>query len=118
VCATRLARDRDARATSLGAAIVAVEQEIRKRGQADYTELLDEAVADHAQAQYQISAALASLEAAQSRARGAYVAAQSLAANAGKMQVTRGLRDTPSTEDIVSDGGLGPLLPDHDRVAA
>jgi hypothetical protein len=110
--------DRDHRATSLGAAIAAVEGEIRKRASADYLELIDETVGDYEQARYQISAALASLEAAQARARGAYVSVQSLAANAGDTQVTRSLRDTPSVEDIVRDGGLASLLPDHDHAIA
>jgi hypothetical protein len=121
---TRLAKladevaDRDNRATSLGAAIVAIEQEIRQRASADYHELLEEAIADHEQARYQVSGQLASLDAAQARARGAYVAVQSLASNAGDMQVTRSLRDTPSAQDIVRDGGLAPLIPDPDRATA
>jgi len=54
---TRLAKladevaDRDNRATSLGAAIVAIESEIRQRASADYHELLEEAIADHEQAE-------------------------------------------------------------------
>jgi len=39
--------DRDNRATSLGAAIAAIEREIRQRASADYHELLEEAVAEH-----------------------------------------------------------------------
>jgi hypothetical protein len=111
--------DRDHRSTALGAAIVAIEGEIRKCAQANHDELMAKVMTDYDQARYQIDAALASLEAARARARGAYVAAQSLAANAGDMHVTRGLRDVPPTiEDIVRDGGLASLLPDHDHAIA
>jgi hypothetical protein len=108
--------DRDARAVSLGAAIVAVDSEIRRVAGANYPELRDEAIADHEQARHQIDAQLAALAAAQARARAAYVTTQALASNAGDMAATRGLRDVPSVEQIVRDGGLGPLIPDHDRV--
>jgi len=110
--------DRDHRATTLAAAIATIEGEVRRVAQAAYPELLDEAIADYDQARYQIDAALASLDAAQSRARGAYAAAQSISANAGDMAVTRGLRDVPNVEQLVSDGGLGPLINDRDRIAA
>jgi hypothetical protein len=72
-------------------------------------------VADHEQARYQVSAALASLAAAHARARGAYVAVQAIAANAGAMNVTASLCDVPNVEDIVRDGGLDPLVNDRDR---
>jgi hypothetical protein len=67
--------DRDHRATALGAAIVAIDGEIRQRAQASYDELIEEAVSDDEQARCQIEAALASLEAAHARARGAFIAA-------------------------------------------
>jgi hypothetical protein len=110
------AADSDHKAAALAAAIVAVEQEIRKRAQAGYDELVEEAVSDHEQARYQVSAALASLEAAQARARGAYIAAQAITANAGRTHIR--MRDVPNLEQLVRDGGLGPLINSTDLTVA
>jgi len=58
----------------------------------------------------------ASLEAAQSRARGAYVAVQNITANAGRAHIR--VRDVPNPEQLVRDGGLGPLINSNDLTVA
>jgi hypothetical protein len=109
------AAEHDRSVTALDAALAAIEGEIRTRARGAYDELLDEAVADHEQAREQIIEALQLLGAARARARGAYTAAQAVAANAGAMHVTASLHDIPSIEGIVGDGGLEPLIHPHDR---
>jgi chromosome segregation ATPase len=113
------AADHDRTVEALGAAIAAIEAEIRERAQAACDELLDEAVAEHEQAREQVTEALQSLAAAQGRARAAYTAAQAVAANAGVLHITARMRDVPNVERIVRGGGLEPLIPhDRDRIAA
>jgi hypothetical protein len=118
---TRLAKlaeevaEHDHKATAQGAAIVAIETEVRQRASAGYDELLDEAIGEHEQARQRITEALQSLAAGQARACAAYAAAQAIASNAGVLHITARMRVVPKLEQITRDGGIDPLINSHDR---
>jgi hypothetical protein len=102
----------------LARAIVAIDDEARRVTMIHCDELLDEAIAMHDHARGRIVELVAQLHEQRAALRSAYIAAQSIAASAGRNTLNARLRDTPSVATIVHEGSAPPLIHQDDRAIA
>jgi hypothetical protein len=99
-------------------AIVAIDDEARRVTMIHCDELLDEAIAMHDHARERTAELVAQLQEQRAALRSAYIAAQSIAASAGRNTLNARLRDTPSVATIVHEGSAPPLIHQDDRAIA
>jgi hypothetical protein len=110
--------ERAATSDRLARAIVALDEEARETVRIHADELLNEAIALHDHARNRVAELVAELHEQRAALRSAYAAAQSIAATAGRSTLTARLRDTPSVETLVLEGGAPPLIHEDDRAIA